>query len=121
MYSIFYNSSTFVLFPLRWLGRKSEPCKEEIRFLISWYTLPRARNFKPLFEFQTPPVQIYPAGTSELFPLAPTLMCVEIVQNLDIVLLSQKYPAGTSELSPLGANSDLHRNFTIRRNFLPGV
>ena len=33
-------------FPLRWLGKKSEPCEEETRFLMSWYNLPRAQNFK---------------------------------------------------------------------------
>ena len=43
-----------ILFPLTRLGRKSEPCKEEILFFLYWYTLPRARNLKPLFEFQTP-------------------------------------------------------------------
>ena len=117
----FKNSSTFVLFPLRLLGRKSEPCKEEIRFLVSWYTLPRARNFKPLFEFQTPPAQNYPAGTSESITLAPTRIYVEIIHNVDIVLLAQNYPAGTSELFPLGANSDLSRNFTLRRNVAAGM
>ena len=73
---IFLNSSTSVLFPLRRLRRTSEPCKEEIRFLVSWYTLTCARNFKPLFEFQTPPARNYPAGTSELIPLAPTRIYV---------------------------------------------
>ena len=77
---------------------KSEPCKEETRFLVSWYILPRARNFKPLFEFQIPPAQNYPASTSELIPLAPTQIYVEIVRNVYIVLLVQNYPVGTSEL-----------------------
>ena len=35
---------------------------------------------------------------------------------MDIVLLARNYPAGTSELFPLSANSDLRRNFTLRRN-----
>ena len=60
----------------------------------------------------------YPTGTSELIPLEPTRIYVEIVRNVDIVLLARKYPAGTSELFPLGSNSDLGRNFTPR-NFFP--
>ena len=88
---------------------------------MSWYTLPRVHNFKPLFEFQTPPAQNYPAGTLELIPLAPTRIYVEILHNLDIVSLAQKYPAGTSELFPLGTNSDQRRKFTLRRNFPAGV
>ena len=117
----FKNSSTSVLFPFLPLGRKSEPCKEEIRFLVSLYTLPRAWNFKPLSEFQTPPARNYTAGISELIPLAPTRIYVEIVHNLGIVSLAQNFSAGTSELFPLGANSDLNRNFTLRRNFPAGV
>ena len=88
---------------------------------MSWYTLPRARNFKPLFEFQTLPAQSYPASTSELIPLAPTRIYVEILHIMDIVSLAQNYPAGTSELFPLGTNSYLRRNFTLRRNFPAGV
>ena len=117
----FLNSGTSVLFTLCWLGRKSEPCEEKTRFLVSWYNLPRARNFKSLFEFQIYQVRNYPAVTSELIPLAPTRIYVEIVRNVDIFLLAQNYPAGTSELSPLGANSALHRNSTLRRNFSAGV
>ena len=52
--SIFFiNRSTYVFFPLGRLEKKSEPSKEEIRFFVSSYTLPRAQNFKPIFEFQT--------------------------------------------------------------------
>ena len=86
-----------------------------------WYTLPCARNFKRLFEFQTPQAQNYPAGTSELIPLAPTWIYVEIVHNVKIVLFARNYPAGTLELFPLGANSDLRINFTLRINFPAGV
>ena len=35
--------------------------------------------------------------------------------------LARKSPAGTSELIPFGANSDLHRNCTQRRNFPAGI
>ena len=97
----FLNSGTSVLFPLPQLGRKSEPCEEETRFLVSWYNLPRARNFKSLFEFQFLPAQKYPAGISELILLAPTWVYVEIVRNVEIVLLVQNYPTCTSELIPL--------------------
>ena len=117
----FKNTSTSVLFHLRRLGRKSEPCKEEIRFLVSWYNLPHARNFKPLLEFQTPPARTYPAGTSELISLAPTQIYVEILHNVDIISFARNYPAGTSELFFLGANSDLSRKFTQRKNFPAGV
>ena len=103
------------------LNRKSEPCKEEICFLVSWYNLPRAQNFKPLFEFQIPPAQNYPSGTSELIPLAPTWIYVEIVRNVDIVLLARNNFAGSLELFPLGANSCLRSNFTLHRIFSPGV
>ena len=88
---------------------------------MSWYTLPRAHNFKPLFEFQNLQAQNYPAVTSELIPLAPTRIYVEIVHNVDIVSLARNYPAGTSELFPLGANLDLRRIFTIRINFPTSV
>ena len=104
------NSSTSILFPLCWIGRKSEPCKEEIRFLVSWYNLPCARNYKPLFEFQILPTQNYPTGTSEIIPLAPTRIYVEIVCNVEIFSLAWNYPAGTSELFLLGANLCLGRN-----------
>ena len=66
-------------------------------------------------------MQNYPAGTSELIPLAQTRIYVEILHYVDSVLLAQNYPAGTSELSPLGANSDLRINFTLRRNFRAGL
>ena len=49
---------------------------------MSWYNLPRALDFKPLSEFQIPLAQNYPAGTSELIPLAPTRIYVEIVRNV---------------------------------------
>ena len=88
---------------------------------MSWYNLPRARNLKSLFEFQIPLARNYPAGTSELIPLAPTKIYVEIVRNVDIVSLAQNYPAGTSEISPLGANSDIRKHFTLRRNYSTGV
>ena len=88
---------------------------------MSWYTLPHAHNFKPLFEFQTLTARNYPDGTSELITLAPTRIYVEIVHNLGIVSMAQNYPAGTSELFPLGANLDLRRNFTLRINFPTGV
>ena len=103
------------------LEEKVSRAKRKIRFLVSWYTLPRARNFKPLFEFQTPQAQNYPAGTSELIALAPTRIYIEIVHNVEIVLLAWNYPADTSELFPLGANSDLHRNFTLHRIFPAGM
>ena len=45
------------LFPLRRLNRKSEPCEGEPRFLVSWYNLPRVRNFK--------------SRRREIIPLAP--------------------------------------------------
>ena len=121
MYYLFLNSSTSIVFPLCQLGRNSEPFKEEISLLVSWYNLPRARNFKPLFEFEISPAQNYPAGTSELILLAPTRIYVEIVLNVDIVSLVGNYPAGTSELFPLSANLDLRRKFTLRRNFPAGV
>ena len=108
-------------FSLRRLGRKSEPCEEETCFLVSWYNLPYARNFKSLFEFQIPSARNYPAGTSELIPLAPTRIYVEIVRNMDIVALARNHPVGTLELFPLGANSDLRKNSTLRRNFFAGV
>ena len=103
------------------LGRKSEPCEEETCFLVSWYNLSRAQNFKSLFEFQIPLARSYPAGTIELTPLAPTRIYLEIVRNVDIVLLARNYLAGTSELFPIGANSDLQNNSTLRRNFSAGV
>ena len=88
---------------------------------MSWYNLPRAQNFKPLFEFQIPPAQNYPAGTSELITLAPTRIYLEIVRNVGIVSLARNYPAGNSELFPLGANSALRKNSTLRRNSSAGV
>ena len=88
---------------------------------MSWYNLPCAWNFKSLFEFQILSARNYPAGISELIPLAPTRIYVEIVRNLDIVSLAQNYPAGTSELFPLGANSALRKNSTLRRNSSAGV
>ena len=42
--------------------------QREIRLFRSWYTLLRAQNLKPKFEFQTPLAQNSPAGTSELIP-----------------------------------------------------
>ena len=62
---------------------------------MSWYNLPRARNFKPLFEFEILPALNYPAGIPESIPLVPTRIYVEIVRNVEIVLLAQNYPAGT--------------------------
>ena len=53
--------------------KKSEPSKGEIRFFISWNTLPRAQNFKPKFEFQTSLAQNSPVGTSELLPFGANL------------------------------------------------
>ena len=88
---------------------------------MSWYNLPHALNFKPLSEFQIPLARNYPAGTSELIPLAPTRIYVEIVRNVEIVSLAQNYPAGTSELFPLSTNSDLGRSVTQRRNFPAGM
>ena len=58
---------------------------------------------------------------SELIPLAPTRINIEIVHYVDIVLLAKKYPAGTSELFPFNANLDIRRNHTLRRNFTAGV
>ena len=83
---------------------KSELCQGEIRFFVSWYTLPRARNLKPIFEFQTPLAQKSSADTSELIPFGA---------NSDLrrkCTLSRNCPAGTSEFtsfwrqlgSPLG-------------------
>ena len=40
---------------------------------------------------------------------------------MDIVSLAQNYPAGTAEIFSLGANLDLRRNFTLRRNIPAGV
>ena len=51
------NIGTCPVFPLRRLGRKSELCKEETHFLMSWYDLPRAQNFK--------------SCRREIIPLAP--------------------------------------------------
>ena len=101
--------------------KKSELSKEEICFFVSWYTLPRALNFKPIFEFQSLQAQKYPDGTSELIPLAPTRIYVEIVHYVEIVPLAQNYPASTSELFLLDANLDLHGNCTLRRNFPAGT
>ena len=86
-----------------------------------WYNLPHVRNFKPLFKFQTPPAQTYPAGTWELIPLAPTRIYVENLHNVDIISLARNHPAGTSELFPLGANLDLRRKLTLSRNLPAGV
>ena len=36
-------------------------------------------------------------------------------------MLALNYPAGTSELFPLGANSDLRKHFTLRRNVPAGL
>ena len=107
MYSLFLNRNTSVLFPFRRLGRKSELCKEGISFFVSWYTLPRAQNFNPIFEFQTPWVRKYPSGTSKLVPLAPTRIWLEIVHYVEIVLLAQ--------------NSYLRRNCTLSKNCPAGV
>ena len=41
----FKNIGTHPFFSLSQLDRKSEPCEGETRFLMSWYNLPRARNF----------------------------------------------------------------------------
>ena len=88
---------------------------------MSWYILPRARNFKPIFEFQTPPAKNYPAGTPELIPLAPNRIYVELVRNVDIVSLARNCPARTSELFPLDAKFVLRTNSTLGRNFSAGV
>ena len=40
---------------------------------------------------------------------------------MDIISLVQNYPAVTLELFLLGANSDLRRNYTQRRNFRAGM
>ena len=117
----FLNCSTSVLFSLRQLGRKSQSCKEEIRFVVSQYTIPCAHNFKPLFEFQTPYAQNYSARTPELIPFTPTWIYIEIGHYVHIVLLARNYPAGTKELFPLGANLDLLRNCTLHRIFFAGV
>ena len=69
--------------------------QREIRHFWSWYTLPRAQNFKPKFEFQTLFARNYPAGTFELIPFGA---------NSD---LRCNFPAGTLELLPVGANSDI--------------
>ena len=59
---------------------------------MSWYTLPRAHNFKHLLEFQIPQAQNYLAGTLELILLALSHIYVEIVRNVDIASLAQNYP-----------------------------
>ena len=66
-------------------------------------------------------MQNYPAGASELIPLVPTGIYVEVVCNVVIVALARNYPARTSELSPLGAKLVLRTNSTLRRNFSAGV
>ena len=53
----FKNTGTRPFFPLCWLNRKSEPCEGKTRFLMFWYNLPCARNFKP--------------RRREIIPLAP--------------------------------------------------
>ena len=88
---------------------------------MSLYNLYLAQNFKSLFEFHIPPAQNYPAGTSELIPLEPTQIYVEIVRNLDIISLAQNNTSGTLEIFPLGANLALYKKFTLRRNFSSGV
>ena len=88
---------------------------------MSWYNLPRAQNLKSLFEFKILPVQNSPDVTSELIPLAPTWIYIEIVRNVYIVLLAQNYPTVMSELFPLGTKSDLLKNSTLHRNFSDGV
>ena len=42
----FWSIDTHVLFTLCRIWRKSKPCEEEIRFLVSCYNLPCARNLK---------------------------------------------------------------------------
>ena len=42
----FKNIGTRPLIPLRRLDIKSEPSEGETRFLMSWYNLPPARDFK---------------------------------------------------------------------------
>ena len=69
--------------------------QREIRIFRSWYTLPRARNLKPTFEFQNLLAWSSPSGTLELIPFGA---------NSD---LRWNFPAGTSELLPFGANSYL--------------
>ena len=81
---------TSVLFPLCRLGRNSEPCKEEILLFRSWYTLPRSRNLKFIFELKTPLAQSSSAGTSELFPFAPTRIYVGIINYVGIVPLAPR-------------------------------
>ena len=51
------NIGTLVLFSTSLDRKKSEPCKEETHFLMSWYNLPRARIFK--------------SGRRKIIPLAP--------------------------------------------------
>ena len=66
--------------------------QREIYLFSSWNTLPRAKNLKPKFEFQTLLAKESPAGTSELIPFGT---------NSD---LRWNISAGTSELFPFGAN-----------------
>ena len=42
----FKNIGTLILYSTSWDQKKSEPFKEETCFLMSWYNIPRARNFK---------------------------------------------------------------------------
>ena len=69
--------------------------QREIRLFRSWNTLPRARNLKPKFEFQTPLAQNSPAGSSELIPFGAN-------SNLP-----WNCHSGTLELPSFGANLDL--------------
>ena len=75
--------------------------QREIHLFVSWYTLPRARNLKPTFEFQTLLAQNYPVGTMEIFPFGANS---DLRRNCE---LRRNCPAGTLELLPFGANSDI--------------
>ena len=74
---------------------------KEICFFRYWYTLPRARNLKLTFEFQTPLARNYPTGTSELIPFDANS---GLRRNFK---LRRSCPSGTSELLPFGANLDI--------------
>ena len=75
--------------------------QREICLFRSWYTLPRARNLKLIFLFQTTLARNSPAGTSELFPFGANS---DLHRNCK---LRRNCPDGTLELLPVGANLDI--------------
>ena len=95
--------------------KKSESCKEEIRFFVFWYHLPRAQNIKPIFLFPTPLVQKFPAGTLELIRFGansdPRRNCT----------LCRNFSAGTSELTLFWRQLGRPLGMKIPRDSLSGI